>query len=336
VSLPGMRPRLAFVGLGWIGESRLRALAETGAIEVAALCDPDATRLGAISSRYETAASFRSLEELLSESQALALDGAIIATPNAFHASQTIECLDAGLAVLCQKPLSLTRTDAERVVASARRADRLLGVDFTYRHTASARKLRELLLDGDLGRVFEIDAGFHNAYGPDKPWCSDPLLSGGGAFIDLGVHLVDLVLWLFDARACPEVKGMLLQNGVPLNGDLAVEDYADVELALDGAPRARIRTSFRAHVGRDCHFRVSLLGNEGGAVFRNVGGSFYDFELCLLRGRERRELAREGADALANATLEWAGRLQQSKRYDPEVERCIAVAEVVEKVYQRS
>jgi hypothetical protein len=55
--------------------------------------------------------------------------------------------------------------------------------------------------------------------------------------------------------------------------------------------------------------------------------------LCLLRGRERRELAREGAEALANATLEWVRGLQSSRSYDPESERCVVVAEVVEKVY---
>ena len=84
------------------------------------------------------------------------------------------------------------------MVDAARRAGRRLGVDYSYRFTDGMRALREMVARGELGRVFAVDAVFHNAYGPDKAWCRDPRLAGGGALMDLGVHLVDLALWVLD------------------------------------------------------------------------------------------------------------------------------------------
>ena len=75
---------------------------------------------------------------------------------------------------------------------AAREADRLLGVDLSYRHTEAVRRIKALIDDGRLGDIFAADLVFHNAYGPGKPWFFDKNQSGGGCVIDLGVHLVDL------------------------------------------------------------------------------------------------------------------------------------------------
>src|SRR5207248_7565181 len=137
-------------------------------------------------------------------------------------------------AVFCQKPLGRTALEAGAVVAAARRADRLLGVDLSYRFTHAVGRVRELVAGGELGQVFAADLVFHNAYGPDKPWFYDPALSGGGCVMDLGVHLVDLALWTLDASGVNAVQANLYVGGKRL-GDPAqeVEDYAAVTLALE-------------------------------------------------------------------------------------------------------
>src|SRR5436309_8689778 len=118
------------------------------------------------------------------------------------------------------------------MVAAARAADRLLGVDYSYRFTDGARELRRRIQAGELGRVFSLELVFHNAYGPDKPWCFDPRMAGGGALMDLDVHLIDLALWLWDDRAIRRVRGGAFRRGerlslgrVTTSGQTTVEDF---------------------------------------------------------------------------------------------------------------
>src|SRR5690606_1803132 len=117
------------------------------------------------------AALVSSLDEML----AAGVDGVVIATPSAMHAEQSIKALEAGAAVFCQKPLGRTTAEVASVVETARRADRLLGVDLSYRFTEGMREIRKLVQSEELGRLYAVDLVFHNAYGPDKDWFYDPL-----------------------------------------------------------------------------------------------------------------------------------------------------------------
>lgn len=336
-------PRLGFVGLGWIGAMRLKALAEAGAAEVAALCESIPERLETTGAEHPAAVRFDDLEGMLDRSEELRLDGVVIATPNALHAPQTLAALDRGLAVFCQKPLALNAREAREMVRAARRADHLLGVDYSYRFTDGAQALRRMIQDGELGRVFSLDLVFHNAYGPDKPWCWDPALSGGGALMDLGVHLIDLAFWLLDDPEVRTVRGGVFRGGERLSlgrmtptGEVGVDDFATAWLDLrDGDVIANFAVSWNAHAGQDCVIRAATFGTGGGAEFRNVDGSFYDFELARFNGRSGEVVTRESRDWLGRAILDWASRLAAGSHYDPEIERSVAVSEVVDAVYGR-
>jgi len=326
-------PRLGFVGLGWIGAMRLQALAAAGAAEMAALCEAAPARLAEIGGAHPQAARFLEFNDLMEKAEELELDGIVIAIPNSLHAPQTLAALERGLAVFCQKPLALDAAEARRMVAAARIADRLLGVDYSYRFTDGARELRRRIQAGELGRVFSLELVFHNAYGPDKPWCFDPRLAGGGALMDLGVHLIDLALWLLDDPLVRGVRGEVFRQGERLSGG-GVDDFASAVMDLGNAV-ASLAVSWNAHAGRDCVIRAAAFGTAGGAEFRNVDGSFYDFELARFEGRSGEVVARESRDWLGRAILAWARRLAESNRFDPEIERSVRVSEVVDAVYGR-
>src|ERR1051325_12094815 len=121
------RPRLGCVGLGWIGRNRLESVVQAGVAEVAAMHDVAMTTEAQKLS--PDAVVFSSFEELLNYD----LDGVVIATPNRFHAEQSIAALERGIAVFCQKPLARTASETRKIVEAARDADRLLGVDLSYR-----------------------------------------------------------------------------------------------------------------------------------------------------------------------------------------------------------
>ena len=324
------KPRVGFLGVGWIGRHRMEAMVKTGAIEVAGIADASPEMAGQAAEIAPRAELVRTLDDLL----ALDLDGVVIATPSALHAEQSIEALERGAAVFCQKPLGRTAVEARAVVDAARTADKLLAVDFCYRFTQGMRRIRELVQTGELGRVYAVDLVFHNAYGPDKAWFYDPALSGGGCVMDLGVHLVDLALWTLDYPEVGEVSAQLLSAGGPLR-EGSVEDYAVASLSLKNRVAVRFACSWRLQAGCNAIISAAFYGSEGGAALRNVDGSFYDFTSERYRGTSSEILTLPPDDWGGRAAADWAMRLSAGVRFDPEAERLVQGSEVLDRVYGR-
>lgn len=335
-------PRLAFVGVGWIGLDRLRALVRSGAGRPEVVVDPDPERVRAA---RQVAPDLRSAPDLQSALKA-DVDGVVIASPSGLHADQAVAALEAGRAVFCQKPLGRTAEEARRVVNASRRADRPLGVDMAYRWAEAFRGARELVRQGALGEVFAGRLAFHNAYGPDNAWCHDPARAGGGCLIDLGVHLVDTLLWTLGFPAVTAVRSSLYAAGRPLTlGGAAgngtprmdpVEDFAQARLELATGGTFDLACSWESHAGRDARIEVELYGSEGGATVRNVDGSFYDFRAAAHTGTRSRVLSEPPDDWPGRAAVDWARRLAAGEGFDVEAERFVQVADVVDRIYGRA
>lgn len=321
-------PRLGFIGLGWIGRKRLDAIAAREDVGVAALFDADAQRLEAARAEYSAAIRCERFEEIFDQD----LDGVVIATPNAAHAEQAIACLSRGLPVFCQKPLATRAADAERVVQAARAADRLLAVDYSYRHVRGMSELRERIRSGDLGSITAIDLEFHNAYAPNQAWCFDRSRSGGGCLLDLGVHLVDLALWLQDAPPMNVTGCRLFTRGQPVRHE-DVEDLAFVELEQEGGAVVRLACAWNAQIGSDAQIGMQIHGTRGGALWRNIDGSFLDFDLWLCRGNRRDLIGRSLDDWGPGALSAWIARLQLDASFDSSAEQILAGARLIDEAY---
>jgi predicted dehydrogenase len=330
--LRARRPRLGFLGLGWIGRHRLEAVARCGIAEIVAVADTALDPVASVQSIVPDARTMHSLDELLD----LELDGLVIATPSALHAEHSLAALQQGIAVFCQKPLGRDTEETRRVVDAARAADRLLGVDFCYRWTEAAGLVRRLVCNGELGRIFAADLVFHNAYGPDKPWFYDPALSGGGCVIDLGIHLVDLVLWMLDQTGVGEVSARLFANGAPLSTrPTAIEDYAVATLDLPNGTVARVACSWKLAAGRDAVISAEFYGTHGSAAITNVDGSFYDFTASRARGTATEILCRPPDPWGGRAITYWVKALADGAGFDTDVDRLVGVAEAVDAIYGR-
>jgi predicted dehydrogenase len=307
----------------------MEAIVAGNHVEPAAFADPSDEVAASI---LETAPAFcrvAGLEDLL----AAGLDGLVIATPTALHAEQAIAALERGVAVFCQKPLGRSAPETAAVIAAARRADRLLAVDLSYRFTAAVRHMQEVIASGELGDIFAADLTFHNAYGPDKAWFYDPVLSGGGCLIDLGVHLVDLALWLLGNPPVVEISGALFAEGTRVRGRNTPEDYAIATLRLETGVQIRIACSWRLPIGRDAEISGAFYGTRGAVEFRNVNGSFYDF-VALRHAGTATQLLCQPPDAWGGrAAADWANRLADGATFDPEVECLVEVADVLDRIY---
>jgi len=326
------RPRLGFLGVGWIGRHRMQAIIEQGCAEAVVIADAS-QHVAAEAHKLAPAASLASSIDEVLESD---LDGVVIATPSALHAAQAEAALARGVAVFCQKPLARTGAETARVIRAAREADRLLGVDLSYRYTAAMQAIREAIRAGDIGQVYAIDLVFHNAYGPDKAWFRDPALSGGGCVIDLGIHLVDLALWTLGFPEVRDVTSRLYAQGRRLAAaPVEVEDYAVAQLDLAGDITAHLACSWNLSAGCDAVIEASFHGTRGGLAMRNVDGSFYDFVAERFDGTRRTHLASPPDAWGGRAAVAWARRLARDRAFDQEIEHLGAVACVLDAIYGR-
>jgi predicted dehydrogenase len=195
-------------------------------------------------------------------------------------------------------------------------------------------RIAELVRGGALGRVHAVDLTFHNAYGPDKPWFYDPAQSGGGCVMDLGVHLVDLALWTLGWPEVESVEAHLLAEGQRLIPGRC-EDYAVATLTLAGGPVVRLACSWRLQAGQEAVIAAEFYGTQGGAALRNVGGSFYDFEAARFSGTATEVLTSPPDEWGGRAAADWARRLAAGERSDPQAERLVDVARVLDRIYGR-
>jgi predicted dehydrogenase len=329
-----MRPRLGFLGVGWIGRARMESVISSSAAGVCAVADeaPEAAQ----SAARLSGATILEPEEMLAG--VVPLDGIVIATPSALHAAQAGKALAAGMAVFCQKPLGRSAAECRAVLEAARQADRLLGVDFTYRHLRAVSRMRDVITSGAIGEVYAAELVFHNAYGPDKQWYSDIDLSGGGCLIDLGIHLVDLALWMLGGGevSVDDVSGRLFAKGRPLpGGGEEVEDFAMARLDLSTGAAVHLACSWFLHAGLHAVIGATFHGTTGSVVLENVGGSFYDFRASHHTGTVSRSLAEPPDCWGGRAIVGWAEQLASDGSFNDEALKAVEVAAVIDRIYGR-
>jgi predicted dehydrogenase len=323
---------LGFLGLGWIGLQRMAAIASAGDVEIVALADPVEDLVTKAADLAPNAARLRTLEELLQNE----VDGVVIATPSALHASQTASILNRGVAVFCQKPLGRDLTEVRSAIEAAKAADRLLGVDLSYRFTTAMGHLRRLVRSGELGKIFAAELAFHNAYGPQKPWFYDPKLAGGGCVVDLGIHLVDAALWILESPII-RVESRLFCRGKRIAGrENLCEDYAAARLDLANGAIVDLTCSWHLHAGRDAVIRAAFYGTEGAVAMENKDGSFLDFFAERFTGTSRVVLCAPPDEWGGRAAVDWARRLARRSRYDPEIEQILEVTQALDAIYERA
>lgn len=190
-SAAGARLRVGIVGGGFMAEVHSRAIRAARA-EVAGIVSSTPERSAAAAERLGAARPYASLDELLADD---GIDVVHVTTPNALHAEQAAAVLAAGKDVVCEKPLTTTVADAERLVAAAE--GRTATVPFVYRFHPMVREARSRFASGQAGHVLSINASYLQDWllgSDDDNWRVDSAQGGRSrAFADIGSHLVDLV-----------------------------------------------------------------------------------------------------------------------------------------------
>jgi predicted dehydrogenase len=326
--LTGVKTELAFVGTGWIGLNRMKSLLDAGFSKTVAVYDTDPKNARKAADVAPGATVFMDFNDLL-ESRP---EGIVIATPSAMHAEQSIKALQRGIPVFCQKPLARNSEETKTVISAAYVANRHLGVDMSYRYTDGMQKIYGKYRN-DLGRIFAVDLVFNNAYGPDKQWFYNKKLSGGGCLLDLGVHMVDLALWVLDFPEISSVSSAVFMKGKLMDTEKDyIEDYATAQLITSDDILIRLVCSWTLHAGQDADIRASFHGTRGSALFYNVDGSFYDFETLIARGTKREVISTPPDDWGGKAVVNWVRELQESNLFRESTFLYYNTAETIDRI----
>jgi predicted dehydrogenase len=154
--------------------------------------------------------------------------------------------------------------------------------------------------------------------------------------LDLGIHLIDLLLYALDFPEVEKVRSRLFAKGVAVGGKAEVEDYADVQLALAGDVAAHLSCSWHLQAGREAVIEASFYGTKGGVSLQNVNGSFYDFTGLRYWGTKTETLTQPPDAWGGRALLHWIEQLTQNPDFDSEAQNFLASAEVLDRIYERS
>lgn len=188
-----MTIRVALFGCGWIQEIHARAAQTYPGTELVAVANH----------REETASVFAKrfgIERITTDWEALAadpqIDAAIVATPNAFHAPQSIALLSAGKHVMVEKPMAVSVAECDAMIEAARTGDSSLMVAHCWRFHPDVIAMRGRVEAGEFGEIVKTRGyGVHSGWGPSG-WFTQKSLAGGGALADMGVHAIDTVRFL--------------------------------------------------------------------------------------------------------------------------------------------
>ena len=191
--------RVGVIGAGSIAQAcHIPGYAKNEQAELVAFCDPTAERHEEVLRKYPKMRGYTQHRKMLREEQ---LDIVSICTPNKFHAAAVMDALAAGCHVLCEKPMAMTLAQSDKMIAAAKQARKKLMIGFTHRCLSGPQRCKELLKQKAIGKSFMIRVRFAHG-GPYPGWAKDDWfykkpLAGGGAMLDMGIHAIDLCLWLF-------------------------------------------------------------------------------------------------------------------------------------------
>ncbi|UTF52479.1 Gfo/Idh/MocA family protein [Natronosalvus rutilus] len=254
-------PRIGVVGLGTIGRIHATRLDDLGADLAGA--DLDAEARTDFADEFD-APTYEDHEALLESG----VDAVVVGVPNRVHEEVAVDALEAGVDVLLEKPLAHSLESAERIAVAARDANGFCTVGFTMRYANATKRAIELREAGRLGSISHVSVDYlrrGGVPGGGRGWFTDESLAGGGVLMDLGVHIIDLALHLFDYPTVAEVSGQTRSEF----GEYAVDDSATALLRCADGRTISVETSWHgtAAPSRECVVR----GTESGLAFEVSG-----------------------------------------------------------------
>ena len=267
-----MRPGVALIGCGAIGRKRAAAL---GPAQLVACSDVVIERAESLASATPGAVACPNWHDAITHRDVTIV---IVATTNDVLAPITTAAVEAGKHVLVEKPAARSTAELDQVIAAAASSRAVIRVGFNHRYHPALRKSRELVDAGALGPLMFLRAryGHGGRVGYDREWRANRELSGGGALIDQGVHVIDLARWFLGEFA--KVDGFVQTYF----WDMAVDDNAFALMRTADDRTAWLHVSCTEWKNL---FSVEIYGRAGKIHIEGLGGSYGTERVAFYRMR---------------------------------------------------
>lgn len=334
------RFKAAIIGGGNIADNNhipaLKQLSEQ--VELVAVCGRDLTKARALADKHDITYAFNDTGKLYQE---CAPDVVIICTPNNLHYPQAIEALEHNCHVFCEKPPAINAHDARHMTNLASQKGLTLAYNFQLRQTSECELLIRCKTDGLLGTIYHIKAHFLRRRGiPGWGYFTDKTMQGGGALIDLGVHVLDLALYALDYPTPDQVLANTYDfigktGGKGLMGDwnpatFEVEDAAMAYLSFPNKASIMLSASFALNTQIDKDRNLEIFGSKGGVklfpftLHTEVAGELADVQFPYL----------EDVDIQLKNTAAFLDACQGKPSNVCTAEQGAILQEIVEQIYQ--
>ena len=307
--------RIALVGIGGMGSHHLyKSHAINPRVEIVALCDLIEERCVAAAQKLgrDDIAIYTDYKALIDNEELDAID---IATPNRFHSIIAVYALEHGLHVFCEKPDAINVEEVLKMKAASEKADKVLMVMRNNRYTENSQFIKRYIESGEAGEIYCGRCAWIRRRGiPGKGgWFTTKSESGGGPLIDLGVHMIDLSIWLMgnpkpvsvsgctyskfaNSEAAPDSVNAKFGDAVE-DGTFDVEDLAMGFIRFDNGACLQIEFSWAANIEKERRF-IELRGTKAGLTwFDNGDVGVYSEERGKLVDTIRRSEQCDGHDA---------------------------------------
>lgn len=315
--------RVIVIGAGFFGTKRLEAcLSLPKTFKVVGVVDPDESSQHRIHSRYNLPVA-STLSQLK-----LTADMAIIATPNAYHATTSIDAMKRGMHVLCEKPLAISKHEATRIASASIKYKRLVKTGSNHRFFHTVQKAKEVVDKGGIGNLLFFKGSIGtNGERVSKRWFWNSSISGGGTFIDNGCHLLDIArMFLGDFVSCTATMTTSLwkQSGV--------EDVGSATYLTKDNRQAVITSTWIQWAG---YLHIELWGDSGYIIIdstthdtvtignKNGTSIIYDY-------------SNEKKDSYHRELLYMADCIHKHKQPQPNATDGVAVIKMIEAAYTSS
>jgi len=295
--------RIGIIGAG-IGQAHIKGYRKVPGVEIVALCDVNLERAHSVAREFQISESsvFADYRAMLDQAK---LDAVSVGLPNYLHRAVSIDCLNAGLHVLCEKPLAMNAKEAQKIVEAAAINKRKCMVGQVLRFRSDSQFLKKLIASGEIGKPYYSHTGSLRKRGIPGfgGWFTTKEQSGGGPLIDIGVHLLDMAWWLCGcpnpasatgvtyAQFGPKGKGLggWSEDKKP-EGTFNVEDLAVALIRFENGLTINLEVSWALHAEKIRQW-CQIFGEEGGcdwgeepALYREIQGAAMNAKIEIGKG----------------------------------------------------
>lgn len=266
-----------FIGAGQIAHHSAASIKNHPKAALVAAQDTSAERLQELCSAHGNLKSYATADELFADP---GVDAVYIATPNKFHVPLAVKALEAGKHVILEKPFAMNYAEAAQAAEVSRRTGKVLTLGMNQRFQNAPQTIRSLVQAGLLGEIYHAKAYWFRRKGIPKlgTWFGSRELAGGGCLYDIGVHYLDLCLYLMDNFQPVSVMGATYTKfghlglgeggwGKSDRSDIGfdVEDFATGLIRFANGATVSLDVSWACHAEDDNRNDVHLYGTEAGA-----------------------------------------------------------------------